>query len=133
MKQQSLVPANRGRPKSFFSGKPPVSPQLPHKQSHSYSSVSRPGSFNYEYSVGHQANSKSATTSSNTFAPSFINAYEKRQGLEKSAVIEDENIFSEKRYVWLKDPTFAFVKGWIVEELEGDKLLVQCDDGSVSS
>lgn len=46
--------------------------------------------------------------------------------------IEGENDFSGKRYVWLKDPKQAFVKGWVVEELGGNRLLVQCDDGSVS-
>ncbi|RAL67585.1 hypothetical protein DID88_008338 [Monilinia fructigena] len=30
----------------------------------------------------------------------------------------------------LKDPQTAFVKGWIVEELENNHILVQCDDGS---
>jgi myosin protein heavy chain len=45
--------------------------------------------------------------------------------------IEGENDFSGKRYVWLRDSAQAFVRGWVVEELEGDKLLVQCDDGSV--
>jgi myosin protein heavy chain len=33
--------------------------------------------------------------------------------------------------VWLKDPQAAFVKGWIVEELGNNQVLVQCDDGSV--
>lgn len=47
--------------------------------------------------------------------------------------IEGENDFSGKRYVWLRDPKTAFVKGWIVEDLGGDRILVQCDDGSVSS
>jgi myosin heavy chain 9/10/11/14 len=47
--------------------------------------------------------------------------------------IEGENDFSGKRYVWLKDPNIAFVKGWVVEELGDGKLRVQCDDGSVSS
>ena len=46
--------------------------------------------------------------------------------------IEGENDFSGKRYVWLRDPKLAFVKGWVVEELEGGHILVQCDDGSVS-
>lgn len=46
--------------------------------------------------------------------------------------LEGENDFSGKRYVWLKDPQVAFVKGWVVEELGGNRLLVQCDDGSVS-
>jgi myosin protein heavy chain len=47
--------------------------------------------------------------------------------------IEGENDFSGKRYVWVKDPQAAFVRGWIVEELEGNQLLVQCDDGTVST
>lgn len=45
--------------------------------------------------------------------------------------IEGENDFSGKRYVWLKDPQTAFVRGWIVEELDGNQILVQCDDGTV--
>jgi hypothetical protein len=45
--------------------------------------------------------------------------------------IEGENDFSGKRYVWLRDPAAAFVRGWVVEELDGDNLLVQCEDGSV--
>ena len=32
--------------------------------------------------------------------------------------------------MWLKDPKTAFVKGWVVEELGGGRILVQCDDGS---
>jgi hypothetical protein len=46
--------------------------------------------------------------------------------------IEGENDFSGKRYVWVKDPQAAFVRGWIVEEMDGNRLLVQCDDGTVS-
>jgi hypothetical protein len=33
--------------------------------------------------------------------------------------------------VWLKDADNAFVKGWVVEDLPGGRLQVQCDDGSV--
>jgi len=53
--------------------------------------------------------------------------------LETVRGIEGENDFSGKRYVWLKDPNVAFVKGWIVEELPDNRLIVQCDDGSVST
>lgn len=45
--------------------------------------------------------------------------------------IEGENDFSGKRYVWLKDPKTAFVRGWVVEDLGGNRILVQCDDGRV--
>ena len=45
-------------------------------------------------------------------------------------IVEGENDFSGKRYVWLHDPKNAFVRGWVVEEVPGGKLLVQCDDGT---
>jgi len=45
--------------------------------------------------------------------------------------IEGENDFSGKRYIWLNDPNTAFIKGWIVEELDNNQILVQCEDGSV--
>lgn len=68
-----------------------------------------------------------------TFAPQFI----KQEGLDgaddKVRGIEGENDFTGKRYVWLRDDEKAFVKGWIVDELAGDVLKVQCDDGSVSA
>jgi myosin heavy chain 9/10/11/14 len=54
-----------------------------------------------------------------------------QRGSEVVKGIEGENDFSGKRYVWLKDPQTAFVKGWIVEELDSNQILVQCDDGSV--
>jgi myosin protein heavy chain len=68
-----------------------------------------------------------------TFAPQFIKSDEIQNGLEKVRGIEGENDFSGKRYVWLKDSNAAFVKGWIVEELPDNHLIVQCDDGSVSN
>ena len=80
------------------------------------------------FSPGHRAGVSSS--SSNTFAPSFIKTEEARN-IDPVKGIEGENDFSGKRYVWLKDPQAAFVKGWIVEEREGQRLLVQCDDGSV--
>lgn len=55
-----------------------------------------------------------------------------RRSSETVDGIEGENDFSGKRYVWLKDPQHAFVKGWIVEELGGGRIQVQCDDGTVS-
>ena len=57
---------------------------------------------------------------------------EMQRNTETVKGIEGENDFSGKRYVWLKDPQTAFVKGWVVEELGSNQLLVQCDDGSVS-
>lgn len=81
----------------------------------------------------HRVDSKSSGPNSTTFAPSFIKTeQDRRRSLDPVKGIEGENDFSGKRYVWLKDPQAAFVKGWIVEELEEGRILVQCDDGSVS-
>lgn len=71
--------------------------------------------------------------SSTTFAPSYLKTEDMRKPTDVVKGIEGENDFSGKKYVWLKDPKTAFVKGWVVEELEGNRLLVQCDDGSVSA
>jgi len=76
--------------------------------------------------------SREGTPSSSTFAPSFIKTEDMRRSIDAVKGIEGENDFSGRRYVWLKDPQAAFVKGWVVEELDGDMILVQCDDGSVS-
>lgn len=78
-----------------------------------------------------RSNSRNGTPTSNTFAPSFIKTEEMRRGAEVVKGIEGENDFSGKRYVWLKDPQTAFVRGWIVEDLGDNQILVQCDDGSV--
>jgi myosin protein heavy chain len=79
----------------------------------------------------YRSSSKTGTPTSNTFAPSFIKAEDLQRGIEVVKGIEGENDFSGKRYIWLKDPQTAFVKGWIVEELGNNQILVQCDDGSV--
>ena len=74
---------------------------------------------------------RSSTPATGTFAPTFIKSEEMQQPPANVNGIDGENDFSGKRYVWLKDPTTAFVKGWVVEELEHGKLRIQCDDGSV--
>jgi myosin protein heavy chain len=78
----------------------------------------------------HGSDYKTGSQASSTFAPSFIKVEEMRRP-EPVEGIEGENDFSGKRYVWLKDPESAFVKGWVVEELGNNHILVQCDDGSV--
>ena len=76
--------------------------------------------------------SRSGTPTSTTFAPKFIKAEDKARGHDPVKGIEGENDFSGKRYVWLNDPQEAFIKGWVIEELAGNRLLVQTDDGTVS-
>lgn len=90
------------------------------------SSEARPG-------LGHaRSPSKGDAPQSGTFAPSFIKSDDMRPRSDVVSGIEGENDFSGKRYVWLKDPQAAFVKGWVVQELGSNRILVQCDDGSVS-
>ncbi|KZM22403.1 ATP binding [Ascochyta rabiei] len=64
-----------------------------------------------------------------TFAPQFISE-DSPDMARPGGIVEGENDFSGKRYVWLRDPKTAFVRGWVVEHLAGGRLLVQCDDGT---
>lgn len=80
-----------------------------------------------------RSNSAKNSPSSGTFAPSFIKSEELRRGADQIRGIEGENDFSGNKYVWLRDPEHAFIRGLVLEELEGDRLLVQSDDGDVGS
>lgn len=141
MRQSSTSPGptNNSRPKSaIFSSSLsalPVSP--PPAPSHARGKSSGNNSLGIlggnDFKLGHVRNaSKGDAPHSSTFAPSFIKSDEVRHGSDVVDGIEGENDFSGKRYVWLKDPNTAFVKGWVVEDLGGNRILVQCDDGSVS-
>lgn len=133
-------PTNNARPKSnLFPSPLSPSPTPSSSTSTGPSHVRGKSSFGASLNpvssdrFGHGRNlSKGDTPQSSTFAPSFIKSEDMRRGSDVVDGIEGENDFSGKRYVWLKDPQTAFVKGWVVEELEGNRILVQCDDGSVS-
>lgn len=132
---QSPASTSAGRPKSVQlpSPSPLASPSaaLPHDTSHTYASLTT-SILPHSNSARHgRTESRNGTPSSSTFAPSFIKSEDMRRSSEPVNGIEGENDFSGKRYVWLKDPQEAFVKGWIVEDLEEGRILVQCDDGSV--
>ena len=134
----SPAPANGsagGRPKSVLFSTPATPDHPAHFRSQSQTTNSATSGLVRSGSVS-RANydrSREGTPVSSTFAPSFINTEEmKRRSIDVVRGIEGENDFSGKRYVWLKDPQTAFVKGWIVEELGDGRILVQCDDGSVS-
>ena len=131
---QSPAPSNsNGRPKSMVLSSPLASTQSPqHNRNQSYSSLVGIVAPNSNNSLPRpHSNSKNGTPISNTFAPSFIKTEEMGRGAEAIKSIEGENDFSGKKYVWLKDPQMAFVRGWIVEDLGNNQILVQCDDGSV--
>jgi myosin protein heavy chain len=122
-----------GRPKSTIISSPLSGSQgPPHKRNQSFSSLAGVISPNSGVSTQYRSNSKTGTPTSNTFAPLFIKTEDMQRGTEVVKGIEGENDFSGKRYVWLKDPQTAFAKGWIVEELGNNQILVQCHDGSVS-
>ena len=107
-----------------------VSSQRPsHSRNQSLSGFNSPLSSN---SRNRALSNRGSTPTSNTFAPQFIKPEDERSSEPQIKGIEGENDFSGRRYVWLKDPEAAFVRGWIIEEHEGDQLLVQCDDGTVS-
>ncbi|KAK2593294.1 class II myosin [Conoideocrella luteorostrata] len=129
----SPAPANAARPKSaLFSSlaTPGVSTPTSHGRSQSNNSFGAilvaPGSALRH----HKNDSRNGTPTSSTFAPSFIKSEEMRRDRGAVNGIEGENDFSGKRYVWLKDPQHAFVKGWIVEDLGSNRILVQGDDGT---
>ncbi|GLI80745.1 class II myosin [Penicillium ochrochloron] len=76
-----------------------------------------------------RSNSVRNNASSGTFAPSFIKSEELRRGADQIRGLEGDNDFSGNKYVWLRDAEKAFVRGLVLEELEGGRLLVQTDDG----
>lgn len=125
---------SRPRPTSEIVTSPhgPLSPSN-HARTQSFSPL---GSANLAPATANRHRAGSVRThshsqSTTTFAPQFIKSEDPQSAGEGYGGIEGENDFSGKRYVWLRDPNVAFVKGWVVEELGGSRLLVQCDDGSV--
>ncbi|KAH0538192.1 hypothetical protein FGG08_005208 [Glutinoglossum americanum] len=121
------------RPRSAIFSSPltPSNSQSPgsHARGQSFSTLNPTSTVSRGFSGRQRADSKT-TPVSNTFAPDFIKQEEKQKGADQIRSFEGENDFSGKRYVWVKDPTAAFVKGWVVEETVDGQLLVQCDDGS---
>ena len=122
------------RPKPItFSSSPSMSSPLGHNRNQSFSPL---GSSNLAPSRAttrpRSSSNRSSNQASSTFAPTFIKTEEAQREAEQVRGIEGENDFSGRRYVWVRDPQVAFVRGWVVEDLAGDKLLVQCDDGTVS-
>jgi len=76
-----------------------------------------------------RSNSNRNSTPVGTFAPQFISE-DDDAAPRLGGIVEGENDFSGKRYVWLRDPVTAFVRGWVVEDLPGGRILVQCDNGT---
>ncbi|KAL2150237.1 hypothetical protein VTH82DRAFT_7913 [Thermothelomyces myriococcoides] len=131
-----------GRPKSVIAASSSPSPLAGTPSPPTHARTQSHNSQNYKATTttfpppiplrnGHgRGTSRETMPSSTTFAPSYLKTEDMRKPTDVVKGIEGENDFSGKKYVWLKDPKTAFVKGWVVEELEGNRLLVQCDDGS---
>ena len=125
-------PMSHGRPKSaVFTSPPNASNSAGHSRNQSFSPLGGSSIAPIQHTKHRSNSNRTNQQSSNTFAPRFIKAEELPRDGGKIGGIEGENDFSGKRYVWLRDTQMAFVKGWVVEELDGGQLLVQCDDGSV--
>ncbi|KAL1958711.1 hypothetical protein VTO42DRAFT_4054 [Malbranchea cinnamomea] len=127
---QSPPPTATSRPKSVTFTSPPQQHEKPsHTRNSSFSPLGST-TTNGPFIVRRRSNSaRTNNQSSNTFAPEFIKSEELRKGADQIRGLEGDNDFSGKRYVWLKDPEKAFIKGLVLEEKENGKLIVQCDDG----
>jgi myosin protein heavy chain len=68
-----------------------------------------------------------------TFAPQFIKDTDERQNslpASGKGIAGENSDFSGRRWVWVRDPEKAFVKGEVLKDDDG-MLTVRCDDGSV--
>lgn len=130
---QSPSSSNVSSKSALFSSSPSTTPPVTsnHVRQQSFSPMPPASQIGRVDSLHRRSTSQrnNAPTTA-TFAPQFIKSDEIQNG-HKIHGIEGENDFSGKHYVWLKDPEKAFVRGWVVQELPENRLLVQCDDGSV--
>ena len=103
---------------------------MSHARNNSFSPSGSPSGMPSHARSQSAVNRPTSMNGSGTFAPKFINSEDMRNTHQKVEGIEGENDFSGKRYVWMKDPEKAFIRGWVVDDLPGGRLLVQCDDDS---
>lgn len=125
---------SNSRPKSSIFSSPTGTPCFNDpNRNHSFSPLNGSNLIPVQHTRSRSSSNRNSNQTSNTFAPSFIKAAELQEDSNRVGGIEGENDFSGKRYVWLRDPQLAFVKGWVIEEFDDGRLLVQCEDGSVRS
>lgn len=121
---------SQARPKSaIITSSNGLEPPKGHLRNSSVSQLSSP--MSPANGTRERSNSGRNNVSSGTFAPSFIKSEESRRGADQIRGFEGDNDFSGNKYVWLRDPQKAFVRGLVLEELEGGRLLVQSEDGEV--
>ena len=127
-----VIPAPSARPKPAVITSPSSTGHpSAHNRNQSFSPPSGSSFAPLQLAMQRSNSTRTIHPSSNTFAPKFIKTEESQRAHDKIGGIEGENDFSGKRYVWLRDPQSAFVRGWVVEELPGGRLRVQYDDESV--
>ena len=121
------------RPKPItFSSSPSMSSPSSHARNQSFSPLGPSNLAPARTAARPRSNSnRTSNQASSTFAPTFIKPEDVQRETQPVRGIEGENDFSGKRYVWVRDPQVAFVRGWVVEDLVGGKTLIQCDDGTV--
>ncbi|KAK3722942.1 class II myosin [Vermiconidia calcicola] len=107
----------------------PISP-ISHSRNQSLTDFGMPGSGRSNSSLGRSGSVRSSTPAG-TFAPKFIEQESVDGAGERVRGIEGENDLTGKRYVWLRHPEKAFVKGEVLEELQNGMLKVLCDDGTL--
>jgi myosin protein heavy chain len=118
------------RPNSALVSSPLAEPEpkMGHLRNQSLTNLSSP-MLGRSDSARLRSNSHRNSTPMGTFAPPFISA-DDDEAPRLGGIVEGENDFSGKRYVWLRDPATAFVRGWVLEDLPGGRILVQCDNGA---
>ncbi|KAH0604680.1 uncharacterized protein H6S33_006348 [Morchella sextelata] len=93
---------------------------------------SRPSSALVVNSWQSRSNSSVSKASPGTFAPGFIKSADDRRNSTSSlagGIAGENSDFSGRRWVWVRDPERAFVKGEVVLDEDG-MLTVRCDDGT---
>jgi myosin protein heavy chain len=123
-----LNTANRANSALVSSPLAEPEPAMAHLRNQSLTNLSSP-MLGRSDSARLRSNSHRNSTPVGTFAPQFISE-DDNEAPRLGGIVEGENDFSGKRYVWLRDPTTAFVRGWVVEDLPGGRILVQCDNGT---
>jgi myosin protein heavy chain len=121
-------PSNRPHSALISSPLAEAEPAMGHLRHRSLTNLTSP-TLGRSDTARSRSNSHRNSTPGGTFAPQFISE-EDNDALHLGGIVEGENDFSGKRYVWLRDPTTAFVRGWVVQDLPEGKILVQCDNGS---
>ncbi|KAF9894577.1 hypothetical protein FE257_006463 [Aspergillus nanangensis] len=128
----SPAPQTKARPKSAIVASSPSKFEEARGHFRNSSFISQASPTPLARTANHQrSNSLRGEVASGTFAPEFIKSEELQKGADQIRGLEGDNDFSGNKYVWLRDPERAFIRGLVLEERDNGRLLVQNDDGEV--